>query len=65
MKTFKAFMKPFETMQRSGEIKIYVYFFSSFGIETGRIDSNHRFPVNTNITEQLPSNQFHGVGVFL
>ena len=34
---FKAFIKLFETPQRSARIKIYLKFFSSSGIGTGRV----------------------------
>ena len=37
MKTFKAFIKPFESPQRSVKIKNLVNFFSSSEIETGRV----------------------------
>ena len=38
MKVFKAFIKPFEAPQRSVKIKLQVIFFSSSGIETGRVN---------------------------
>ena len=37
MKTFKAFIKPFEAPQRSAKIKISVNFFSSSGIGRVRV----------------------------
>ena len=37
MKAFKAFIKPFEALQRSVKIKMYVNFFSSSGIGAGRV----------------------------
>ena len=39
MKTFKAFIKPFEAPQRIVKIKIQVNFFSSSEIETGRVET--------------------------
>ena len=40
MKAFKAFIKPFEALQRSVKIKIYVNFFSSSGIGVGRVNKD-------------------------
>ena len=39
MKAFKAFIKPFETSQRTLKIKIKVNFFSLSGIGAGRFNS--------------------------
>ena len=39
MKASKAFIKHFDAPQRSVKIKIYVNFFSSPGIGTGRVNS--------------------------
>ena len=36
MKTFKAFLKPFEAPQKGVKTKIQLNFFSSSGIGTGR-----------------------------
>ena len=44
MKAFKAFTKHFEAPQRSVKIKIYVNFFSSFGIGVERVNIQSLFP---------------------
>ena len=51
MKAFKAFIKPFEAPQRSMKIKIYLIFFSSSRIRTGRvkISNNNKYTWLTGI----------------
>ena len=41
MKAFKAFIKSFETPQRSVKIKIELNFFSSSGVGAGRVKANN------------------------
>ena len=40
MKTYKAFIKPFQTSQRSAKINITVNFLTPSGIEAGNVKSS-------------------------
>ena len=67
MKAFKAFIKPFETPQRSMKIKLCVNFFPSFAIGTGRVNKQCSRHIETSqlICSANPLTGFYMMGTLV
>ena len=60
----KAFIKPFETPQRSTKIKVQINFLSSSGIRTGRVKSTmSKVPVHRHFGDLVNKVYFMNIGV--